>query len=278
MNTKKIFRGPIGNQDRFLLAMVNKKKKSIRRFLEFCKEMHCNLVNFENTSAAEESDGAVACEEVALTGTFRSEKLVNQFQYASYRDKIMEPSKVEEISIEKETTPTELRAKVFGALLRGKLGIEYNDMEYRCVDKDCDRGVYFRYVQDMNYRIKELGRTLMALQSERVCTRVVDASGHVLAEQSLPQGCAVGEFVDGEDNHYLMVQNQDLSSKNKKAFSFKLKKKYRVYRVNPHNGKQVLVKDGVETFSLLVMPGDADLLRFQDAEEEPFFIEYVFRK
>jgi hypothetical protein len=34
----------------------------------------------------------------------------------------------------------------------------------------------------------------------------------------------------------------------------------------------------VDTFNLLVMPGDADLLRFQDVNEEPYLIEYIFRK
>ena len=278
MNTKKIFREPIGNQDRFLIVMVNKKKKNLRRFLELCKEMHCNLVNFENTSATEEYDSAIACEEVALMGIFKKEKLVNQFRHAAHREEIMESSKVEGISIEKEVTPTELRWKVFSALMRGKLGIEYSDIEYRCIDKDCGRGSYFRYVQDMNYRIKELGRTLMALNSQRVYNRAVDASSQVLAEQSLPPECAIGEFVDSEGNSYLMIQNKDYTGKDKKAFQLKLNKAFRVYRVNPHNGKQILVKDSVEVFNVLAMPGDADLLRFQDAEEEAYFIEYIFRK
>ena len=258
--------------------MVNKKKKSLRRFLELCKEMHCNSVNFENTSATEEYDSAVACEEVALMGMFQNKNLVKQFRYATYREDTMDKFKVERIPIEKDTTPTELRRKVFGALMKGKLGIEYYDTEYRCVDRECNRGSYFRYVQDMNYRIKELGRTLMALQSERVCTRAVDASSHVLAEQSLPQGCSIGELVDREGNCYLMIQNQDYRDNDKKAFRLQLKKKFRVYRVNPHDGKQIMVKDDVDVFNVLVMPGDADLLRFQDAEDEPYFIEYIFQK
>ena len=264
LNIKKMNRGPVGNQDRFLIAMVAKNKSKMRRFLECCKEMHCNLMNMENISATNTYEYAVACEEVALTGMFVDKMLLEEFRYATYREDVVESSKYERITIREEVTPEKLRAEVFGALMRGKIGIEYEDCDDLCV------GPYFRYMQDMNYRVTEIGRTLMALE------KCEDSS--VLAEQTLPQGCAVSEFADAEGNRYLMIQNQEYMDKDKKAFRLQLNKNYRVYRVNPHNGKQVLVKDNIDVFQVLVMPGDADLLRFQDAQEEAYIIEYIFKK
>ena len=278
MKTKNIYRGPIGNQDRFLIVMVNKRKKQLRRLLEFCKEMNCNLINFENISATDEYDSAVACEEVALMGMFRNEKLTDTFRYATNRETIIETSKMERVSIEKHTTPEELRWRVFRALLQGKLGITYYDVEHKCIGMDGRKGPYYHYVKDMNYRVGEIGRTLMALTNRAVYGMTAILGSKILSDQPLPYGCSIGEFVDAEGNSYLMIQNTNYADKEKKAFSLQLKKKFRVYRVNPHTGKQVVVKDSIDTFNVLVMPGDADLLRFQDAEEEAYAIEYVFKK
>ena len=278
MRTKNIYRRPVGNQDRFLIAMVNKNEMNKRRFVELCKEMHCNVINFENTSATEEYGSAVACEEVAVIGMFHDKKLIDCFTYAMNREEVMEVSNCETISIDKDITPEELRMKVFRSLLNGKLGIEYDDIDNKCIDCDCCKGTFFRYVQDMNYRVSEIGRTLMALKNRAIHNSSFISDSKILAEQALPEGCAIGELVDREGNRYLMIQNEDYTDKEKKAFRLQLKKKFRVYRVNPHNGKQILVKDEVDIFNVLVMPGDADLLRFQDAEDEPYFIEYIFQK
>ncbi|MBP3665176.1 MAG: hypothetical protein J6J03_08460, partial [Tyzzerella sp.] len=165
----------------------------------------------------------------------------------------------------------------------GAKGIEYQSI---CAGK------MNRYIQELNYRLTQYGRTLMALKSIGVyCAKdVIEkcpafakvakplSESKVLAEQELPEGLAIGEFVDREGNLYLMIQNTDHEDKSTQAFSFALKKDFRVYRVNPHNGKQMLSKDSINTQKILIMPGDADMLRYQDAEEEACFIEYALKK
>ena len=100
----------------------------------------------------------------------------------------------------------------------------------------------------------------------------------VLEEQEMPAGLVVGEFVDSEGNLYLMYQNADYEDKKTRTFMLKLKKNFRIYRVNPHDGKQVVSKERVDIQKILIMPGDADLLRYQDAEDEACLIEYALKK
>jgi hypothetical protein len=51
-----------------------------------------------------------------------------------------------------------------------------------------------------------------------------------------------------------------------------------IYRVNPHDGKQMLSKDAENVQKIMIMPGDADLLRYQDTEDDAYLIEYVLKK
>jgi hypothetical protein len=100
----------------------------------------------------------------------------------------------------------------------------------------------------------------------------------VLADQKLPEDCVVGEFEDYEGNRYLMYQNINGLEKKPKIFSLELKKSFRIYRVNPHDGKQMLSKDAENVQKIMIMPGDADLLRYQDTEDDAYLIEYVLKK
>ena len=284
MKTKIIYRKPLGNQDRFIISTTYKRTKNMRRSLENLKDMYVNLVNFNRVSEEEAASYATACDEVAIHGAFKDEALIEKYDYAASKKSIVAASKCKTIAVAGDKfSPEELRMHVYATIMQGAKGIEYQSI--------CD-GKMNRYIQELNYRLTQYGRTLMALKNVGVfCAKdVVEkylffakvakplSESKVLADQELPAGLAIGEFVDSEGNLYLLIQNTDHEDKSTKAFSFALKKNFRVYRVNPHDGKQMISKDSINMQKILIMPGDADMLRYQDIDEEACFIEYALRK
>ena len=259
MMNKMIDRKPIGNQDRFLIDTVHMRTKNERRSCELLKEAYFNMAEY----------GEEAREDIAE---------LSRWQTIRVQDG--------------EFSPEKLRMKVYRAIVQGAVGIEYDSMYDGGITKESNRGPLFHYIQEMNYRITQIGRTMMALQNVGIyCSQDViekDASyasvtrpiaeSEILAEQELPEGLAIGEFVDSEGNRYLLIQNTDDREKKAKAFSFKLKRDFRVYRVNPHDGKQMISKESINEQKILIMPGDADLLRYQNVGEEACLIEYALRK
>ena len=250
MRKSIIYRQAGNGQDRFILATTRRKTKSPYRSLELCKELYLEETDFENLSS------------------------------------------VKRISIDqKEIHPNQLRRDVYLALLQGFLGIEYDSIYFGGITKNSERGKFFRYLQDMNYRITQYGRTLMALRLVGIyCEEDVlhiypelrawhknPEESHILQEQTLQEGLAIAEFTDEEGNSYLMWQNMDCGQATK-VFQVKLKKPMRVYRVNPHTGQQMLLKDSLEEQKIMMMSGDGDILRYQDTQEEAFLIEYALRK
>ena len=259
MIKKMIYRKPIGNQDRFLIDTVHMHTKNERRSHELLQDAYFNMAEYEEET----------------------------------REDIAELSRWQTIRVQDgEFSPEKLRMKVYRAIVQGSIGIEYASMYDGGITKDSKKGPLYRYIQDMNYRITQIGRTMMALQNVGVfCSQDViekDVSyalvarpiteSEILAEQELPEGLATGEFVDSERNRYLLIQNTNDKDNKAKSFSFKLKRDFRVYRVNPHDGKQMISKDCTDVQKILIMPGDADLLRYQNAEEEACLIEYALRK
>ena len=284
MKTKIIYRKPIGNQDRFIISTTYKRTKDVRKTLETLKEMYVNFVNFNRISEKDAISYATACDEVAIHGAFKEEELIQKYDYATSKKSVVAVSKCKTIAVaDGEFSPEELRMQVYATIMQGAKGIEYQSI--------CD-GKMNRYIQELNYRLTQYGRTLMALKNVGVfCAKdVVEkypffakvakplSESKVLAEQELPAGLVIGEFVDSEGNLYLLIQNTDHEDKSTKAFAFALKKDFRVYRVNPHDGKQMISKESINQQKILIMPGDADLMRYQDTEEEACFIEYALKK
>ena len=97
-----------------------------------------------------------------------------------------------------------------------------------------------------------------------------------MADKELPYRCSVGEFVDADNNRYIMVQNRDYNET--RIFTLKLKKKFRIYEVSQEDGKQFVKSNSTQTLTIKLQPGDAILLRCQDAEEEKFLIDYILKK
>lgn len=275
MKTKIIYRKPQDKQSVFLISSTHKKVKNIRRGLELMKDLHVNVVNFENQGEKDNYDCAIACEEVALNGVIGDVTLCNKFRHAVSSQSFSELKNIHRVSLEGgQLLPEKLRMKVYQALLNGATGIEYDSLYDGAITKDSKKGPLFDYIEDMNYRVREIGRTLLSLKKVDMSNLSFSA---ILSEQELPEKCGIGEFEDREGNRYLFIQNQAYEEKEKRLFSLKLKGKKRVYRVNPHDGKQLITKEAVDVFKVLIMPGDADLLRFQDAEAEACLVEYVMK-
>lgn len=187
-------------------------------------------------------------------------------------------AEVAKISLKsKEISPEKLRAQVYGSILRGAVGVEYDAVCDKVIKKDCIKGPWYDYLKELNYRITQCGRTWMALRNIAVYENVVEGST-ILADQKLPEDCVVGEFEDQEGNRYLMYQNVNVTEKKAKSFSLELKNSFRIYRVNPHDGKQMISKESENVQKIMIMPGDADLLRYQDTKEEAYLIEYALKK
>ena len=98
----------------------------------------------------------------------------------------------------------------------------------------------------------------------------------ILADKELPFRCSVGELSDSEGNRYLMILNRDYNVT--RSFKLKLKKAFRVYEVSGEDGMQSVRNHKAQSITLRLNPGDAIFLRFQDAMEEPYLIDYVLRK
>ncbi|MBR4767573.1 MAG: hypothetical protein IK088_01215 [Lachnospiraceae bacterium] len=278
MKQQMICRGPLNGQDHFIIGTAYVKAEHLCRCLENCKEMYVNRLCFDP-----------ACEKEA--GRIETACSSNSFECISYRKDSCPDLKLVPVPAG-AFSPEELRRDVYSAVLSGAHGIVYDSiLKDRPVWKNEPEPV-FHFIQELNYRLTQYGRTMMALKpagvylSDRTSERAPSLSSlrrnlkdsAVLDVQELPDDLVIGEFSDEENNVYLMIQNLDCSIRTAKPFQFRLSREFRCYRVNPHNGKQVLVKDRTNGQSILIMPGDADLLRYQPADEEPFLIEYVFTK
>ncbi len=287
MKTKIVYRKPIGNQDHFVISTTYKRTQDVRRSLELLKDMYVNMVAFNRMDEKQAHFHAVACEEVGILGAFKYADVVQSYDFA------IAGAKGKTLAIgEDVTSPEQLRMKVYASLLQGAKGIRYDSLFYNSIAKNGNQGAWYRYVQELNYRITQYGRTLMALKNTGVyCAADVlekypdfakvakpISESKILAEQELPPGLVIGEFKDTKGNGYLMIQNTDCEGSSTKAYTFQLKNNFRVYRVNPHDGKQMLSKESIDQQKILIVAGDADLLRYQNPEEEACFIEYALKK
>lgn len=293
MTKKIIYRKPKNNLDRFIIATTYKESKNLRRSLELCKELYIEKVNFSEAKQSEMC--AVACEEVAIDGLFSDKQLVQKYDFTfDYTECADEYERaVKKIYIDKkEFSPNQLRREVFSSLLQGFCGVEYNSIYFDGITKASNKGRAFRYIQDMNCRVAQYGRTMMALRliglycaedALKICPEFATfvrpmEDSKILDKQELPQNLVIGEFADEEGNAYLMWQNVDCEQSVAKAFQVKFKDKFRIYRVNPHTGQQLLIKDSADVQKILIMPGDGDLLRYQDIGEDAYLIEYALKK
>lgn len=187
-------------------------------------------------------------------------------------------------------SPEKVRTQVYLALLHGTVGLQHYNIYNGAITENAEKGPLYFFTKDINHRCHQIGKTLMALTSVGVfhspevlegkkefeAFRQPISESAVLAEQELPMRCSVGEFVDSEGNRYLMIQNRDYHER--RSFSLKLNKKYRIYEVSQEDGKQFVKSNSTQTLNVKPMQGEAVLVRLQDTDEEKFLIDYVLKK
>ena len=87
---------------------------------------------------------------------------------------------------------------------------------------------------------------------------------------------SISEHTDAYGNRYLMVLNRDFEQT--ATLSLKLKKLSHVYEVSKEDGEQRMIEQAAEKLPVSLAPGDLKLYRIQDADGEPFTIEYYLDK
>lgn len=188
-------------------------------------------------------------------------------------------------------SPEKLRVQQYQALLHGAKGLHNYNVEPGAIRKeDGTKGPLFYQTKELNHCCLQLGKTFMALESVAVfhSEELLKGNKHfdklrqslseskILAQQELPFRCSIGEFTDCEGNRYLFIQNRDYETT--QQFNLELQKEFRIYEVSKRDGMQRVRNEKVSKLGLLMKPGDAVLFRFQDANEEPFLINYVLQK
>jgi len=190
----------------------------------------------------------------------------------------------------KNYPPEKMRGQMYLALIHGAVGLQNYNVYGGAITEDAEMGPLYFFTKDINHRVHQIGRTLMALTSVGVFHspevhegntmfddwRQPISDSEVLADVDLPFRCSVGEFVDAEGNRYLMIYNRDFLEK--REFKLKLKKKFRIYEVSQDDGMQSVKSNRAQKLSVTLQAGDAILLRFQDADEKAFLIDYVLEK
>jgi len=187
-------------------------------------------------------------------------------------------------------TPARMTMQAYNVLLHGGQGVQYYCTVDGPIYRDGRKGPLFFQMQEMNHRITQWGKTLMALTSEHVFHSPELLAGNesynqfrdplinsqILADDELPFRCSAGEFVDSEGNRYLMILNRDYMDK--RTFKLNLKKPFRVYEISEEDGLQSVRNRSTKCLNVELAAGDAIFLRMQDANEEPYLIDYVLKK
>lgn len=153
-------------------------------------------------------------------------------------------------------------------------------------------GVFFDEQKKLNEETAKLGNVLMALDCHRVihdptvyvpdkyeqlwkeyaCT-IEDSE---LLDCALPPRISVSELEDNYGHKYLMVLNRDYRFEN--HFGLRLKECSRVYHISEKDGLEHLVSDHANYITGHLTPGSIALYRIQNAEQEPYLLEYYLEK
>lgn len=182
------------------------------------------------------------------------------------------------------------RAMAHAGILHGAKALECYTEFNGFVDPTTGKeGRYFAEQQRLNRELKGLGNTLMALTCQRVIhddmmnpekdamdgihTSMEDSE---LLEGTLTPRISVSEHSDEYGNRYLMVLNRDYE--NEASFNLRLKELSNVYEVSKEDGEQRLIFDLRKSIPVYLAPGDLVLYRIQNADEEPYTIEYYLDK
>jgi hypothetical protein len=184
-------------------------------------------------------------------------------------------------------TPEKMNMQANNVLLHGGKAIQLYTTVEGAVYNDGRKGPMYFPMIEMNKRLHQWGKTVMALTSEHVFHspellrnnehfdkyRESLADSKVLSDKELPFRCSAGELTDSEGNRYMIIMNRDYLSARK--FNLNLQQDFRVYAVSEFDGTQSVKHNKTKKLSLELAPGAAVFLRFQDAKEKAFLIDYT---
>ncbi|MBR4768990.1 MAG: hypothetical protein IK088_08445 [Lachnospiraceae bacterium] len=193
-------------------------------------------------------------------------------------------------SVYRRFLPEKMTMQAFNVILHGGKAVQYYCTVDGAVYSDGRPGPLFFEMKKLNRTLESWGRTLMALQSEGVYHspevlrgnpafdeyREPLSESRILSDRPLPFRASVGEFSDKEGNRYLIILNRDYLER--RRFSLRLKNPFRIYEVDKETGLQRLRNRKTTRLELDLKPGDAVLLRFQDASEEPCLLRYELKR
>ena len=150
-----------------------------------------------------------------------------------------------------------------------------------------EKGEFFEDQKKIHGEFKNLGNTLMALENRGVYhskdlmpfgkygqiyqTYADDIADSTVLAGELPARTSVGQMQDTYGNIYLLVLNREFEMPLQAEILLKMA--CHIYEVSKTDGKQSFL-DTADKLSIRLAPGDAVLLRVQNAAEEPFTAEY----
>ncbi len=185
--------------------------------------------------------------------------------------------------------PDMVRMMIYAACLYGVKALQQFTAAGSVIDKNGGEGPFFAAQKQLHREFHALGNTLMALQDQFVFHSDDLLPGHphrdvagddiaksALLAALLPPRTSAGEFTDTAGNRYLLVLNRDYEIP--AAPALPLNRPCRLYTVSPEDGTQQVLCDRTDTLRLQLAPGDAALLRVQNADEAPFTVEYRLEK
>lgn len=156
------------------------------------------------------------------------------------------------------------------------------------IKKSGEKGPYFEETKNVHKVFKNLGETLMALNSKLVYhsddvapygphAEIYKGMDDSIADSkilcgTLPKRTSVGELEDEYGNRYLMIVNRDVEKELNATLP--MKEAFRVYEVSKETGDQVLLADSTAELNVKLQPGEGALLRIQPVAEEAALLRY----
>jgi len=181
-----------------------------------------------------------------------------------------------------------VRCFMYAGILYGAKGLQNyatGQKGNRFLNPDGTKGDFYEEQKKVNFEIRNLGNTLMALDSKLIihsddllpgCEYTKPYFNKIEESEvfggTLPKRTSIGEMEDEYGNRYAVILNRDYEKVSE--ITLDLKDNFRVYEVSKEDGKQRVIFENVNKLPLNLHGGDAVLYRFQRANEEAFTVEY----
>ena len=182
-----------------------------------------------------------------------------------------------------------VRMMMYAAVLYGAKALQQFTCVGSVIDEKGQKSIFFDETKAIHAEFRKLGNTLMALDSRYVfhSDDLLPTSPYMtgLADDitdsevicgPLQDRVSVGELEDKYGNTYLVILNRDFTVD--KTVELAMKKTSRIYEVSRETGRQSVLEDAADKLTVTLAPGDAVLVRVQDAAEEACTVEYRLEK